>query len=117
MEDNSAHMEYITYLLRRLGFNVIKANDGESGLELLDGLEIDCAFLDIHLGSGINGIKLMHEIRDKKKYKDIPIISVTAFYNKENKANFITAGFTDLITKPYNFDQLKYTIKNHIYQA
>lgn len=110
-------MEYITYLLRKLGFNVIKAADGESGLRLLDGLKIDCAFLDINLGSGINGINLMHEMRFMDNYKDIPIISVTAFYSKENKSNFIDAGFTDFIAKPYNFDQLKSTIENHIYQA
>ena len=117
VEDNPAHREYIIYLLKKRGLNIITATDGESALKLLDGLNIECAFLDIHLGSGMDGIQLMHNLRERAKYGNIPIISVTAFYSKENKNTFIEKGFTDFLTKPFDYTQLNTMLENHLFLA
>ena len=117
VEDNAAHLEYITYLLKKRGLNIVIATDGESAVKLLDGLKIDCAFLDIQLGGAISGIQVMAELRKKDKYKNIPIISVTAYYTKDNKEAFINQGFTDFMAKPFDFNQLDEMLHHHLYFA
>jgi len=117
VEDLDAHTEYLTYLLKKRGFNVVKAENGEKALEILDDLEVACALVDINLGSGMSGLQLMHEIRKKAQYKDLPIISITAFYSREIKGDFIEQGFTDLMAKPFNYDQLNTALNKHLYLA
>jgi CheY-like chemotaxis protein len=117
VEDNPAHQEYIIFLLKKLGFNIVKASNAETALELLNGLKIDCALLDIHLGSGMDGIQLMHKLREKSRYESIPIISVTAFYTKENKNMFIRKGFTNFLAKPFDYTQLNTMLENHLFLA
>ncbi len=117
VEDNPAQLEYIAYLLKMYGLNIIVASDGESAQKVLDGLKIDCALLDIHLGQGMNGIELMQILRKNPKYSNIPIISVTAYYTSDNKESFIDQGFTDFITKPFDHNQLNKALNDHLYSA
>lgn len=106
VEDNSAHLEYLTYLLKRRRVNVVKAFTGEEALDKLDGQKIDYALLDINLGGGMSGIHLMRKIREKFKYQDIPIFSVTAYFTHHDRTVLKKEGFTDLISKPFSYDQL-----------
>jgi CheY-like chemotaxis protein len=117
VEDNSAHLDYITYLLKKSDINVVSANNGEKALKQLKGLNINCALLDINLGHGMSGIQLMQKLRHMTKYKSIPIISVTAYYGRENKEAFINQGFTDFIAKPFNYNQLDKMLHDYLYFA
>ncbi len=117
VEDNFAHLEYLTYLLKKRNINVVSANSGEKALELLKGLDINCALLDINLGHGMSGIQLMVKLRHETKYKNLPIISVTAYFGRENKESFINHGFTNFIAKPFNYEQLDEMLHNHLYFA
>ncbi|MEE9190598.1 MAG: response regulator [Candidatus Neomarinimicrobiota bacterium] len=117
VEDNTAHLEYLTYLLKKRDINVVSANNAQRALKQLKGLNINCALLDINLGHGMSGIQLMYKLRQMSKYKNIPIISVTAYYGRENKEAFINYGFTDFIAKPFNYNQLDEMLHNHLYFA
>ncbi|MEE9189446.1 MAG: response regulator, partial [Candidatus Neomarinimicrobiota bacterium] len=112
VEDNEAHMEYLTYLLKRRRVNVIKAASGEDALEKLDGQKIDYALLDINLGKGMSGFQLIRELRQKIKYEDIPIFSVTAYFSHYDKRALLEEGFTDLIQKPFDYDLLDSKLNN-----
>ena len=63
VEDNDEHMNYNTYMLKRLGFTTVTANSGEDALKLLNDHQIDCLLLDINLGKGMSGLVLMETIR------------------------------------------------------
>ena len=115
VEDNAAHLEYLTYLLKRRRVNVVKAATGEEALEQLDGHNIDYALLDINLGKGMSGIQLMREIRQKAKYHDIPIFSVTAYFTHHDRIELKEEGFTDLISKPFSYDQLDVKLNNYMF--
>lgn len=117
VEDNTAHLEYLTYLLKKRDINVVAANNAQMALKQLQGLNINCALLDINLGHGMSGIQLMYKLRHMTKYKNIPIISVTAYYGRENREAFINQGFTDFIAKPFNYNQLDEMLHNHLYFA
>ena len=115
VEDNNAHLEYLTYLLKRRRVNVIKAESGEEALEKLDGQKIDYALLDINLGKGMSGFQLIREIRQKIKYEDIPIFSVTAYFSHYDKHKLLEEGFTDLIQKPFDYDMLDSKLNNYMF--
>lgn len=116
VEDEKSNLQYLHLQLKRLKYNVIATNDGEKALELALIYKIDCVLLDIHLGQDISGITIMEELRKKEKYKNIPIVSITAFYGYEFKKDFIDSGFNDYISKPYNLEHLKEVLDKLIYK-
>ncbi|MFC1550004.1 response regulator [Candidatus Neomarinimicrobiota bacterium] len=115
VEDLDDQAEYLTYLLKRRGFNVVVAKNAEKALNQLNTLDIDCALVDINLGEGMDGFELMYEIRDQIKYRNLPIISVTAYCSREIENDIIEKGFTDLMVKPYSYDQLYNALDKHLY--
>jgi CheY-like chemotaxis protein len=116
VEDQEAHLQYLHLQLKKLKYNVIATNDGEKALELAQVYNIDCILLDIHLGQDVTGISVMEELRKHEKYKNIPIVSITAFYGYEHKRDFIDSGFNDYISKPYGIEQLKEVLDKLIYK-
>jgi CheY-like chemotaxis protein len=116
VEDQEEHLQYLHLQLQRLKYNVIATNDGDKALELSQIYEIDCILLDIHLGQDISGISIMEELRRNEKYKNIPIVSITAFFGYQHKKDFIDSGFSDYISKPYNLEHLKEVLDKLIYK-
>jgi DNA-binding response OmpR family regulator len=111
VEDDPSQRGYLTNLLTQSKFSVIDANSGEQALILIDGKKVDLALLDINLGRGMNGIELSKKLRFNPSCCNIPIIAVTAYYNKDY---FLHHGFDDFILKPYTYDQLIRTINSHL---
>jgi CheY-like chemotaxis protein len=89
----------------------IAANSGEQALGLIEGKKVDLALLDVNLGQGMDGIELSKILRFSASCRNIPIIAVTAYYDKPY---FIHHGFDDFIQKPYTYDQLINVINSHV---
>ena len=113
VEDDPSQRGYLTHLLTQSKFNVIDANSGEQALILIEGKKVDLALLDINLGKGMDGIELSKKLRINPSCCNIPIIAVTAYYNKEY---FLHHRFDVFILKPYTYDQLIRTINFHLAQ-
>jgi PAS domain S-box-containing protein len=62
--------------------------------------------MDINLGKSQNGLFATAEIRKLPNYSKTPIIAMTAYAMKGDKEEFITAGCTDYISKPFDKYQL-----------
>ena len=58
-------------------------------------------FMDINLGYGLSGIDIVKRIRGIEKYRDIPIVATTAFAMSGEKEEFLKAGCTDHLSKPF----------------
>jgi CheY-like chemotaxis protein len=82
------------------------AVNGNHALELFTKNSYDVILMDINLGVGKNGIKIMQEIRETEKGQNIPVIAITAYANFGDKESFLNAGFDNYISKPYNTDAL-----------
>ncbi len=78
---------------------ILEAPDGREAFDLLEKNCIDLLLLDWNMPE-LNGIELVQILRDREKYKDLPIIMVTAEAAKYNVVEAIKAGVTDYITKP-----------------
>lgn len=99
--------------LKQLNLNAISALNGEKALELMVTNDVDCMLLDINLGPGISGLELMEKFRGQDRFKNIPIITITAYYGGGAHLKLIKKGFTDYLVKPFQLHDLKQILQKH----
>lgn len=78
VEDNDDNALMIQLILKREGFTVQIAKDGETGLQLARELRPDLILLDYHLPGIIKGPDFVRTVRGTSQIADIPIIMLTA---------------------------------------
>ncbi len=96
----------LSKILKDRGMEVIKAENGIKALEMLDtSAEIDIVLMDIMMPE-MDGYEAMKRIRSQGKFKNLPVIALTAKAMKEDKQKCIDAGASDYITKPIDIERL-----------
>ena len=88
------------------------AKTGHEALELANKTLYEGFLMNIHLG-GMDGKQVTKELRKLLQYATTPIIAVTAFAMRGDEEEFIGAGCTDYISKPFSQDELVSLIKKH----
>lgn len=102
--------EYIVYIN---GVDIVIANTGEEGLQMVKSQKPDLILMDINL-PGMNGIETMKAIRAYgPKYAKIPVIAISADAINEEIKRAMQAGFDDYLTKPIFFERLKETFQEY----
>lgn len=111
IEDHPDNMMLIRRIFRPESYNLIAARNGEEGLSIVEGQELDLILLDINLPD-IDGYEITRRIRSSSKagLKQIPIIAVTANAMKGDAQKAIDAGCTLYMSKPINIVQLAETV-------
>lgn len=84
--------------LKKEGFNVIEASDGDEGINTFQNNSIDLILLDIMMPR-VDGITVLETIRN---VSDVPIILLTAKSQEEDKLFGYELGADDYITKPFS---------------
>lgn len=102
VEDEETYRESLAFNLRREGFDVLEAGDGERGLELARSGGADLLLLDLML-PGISGIEVCRNLR---KSSDMPVIMVTAKDDVLDRVIGLEIGADDYVSKPYAFREL-----------
>ncbi|MGD1007401.1 MAG: response regulator [Ignavibacteriaceae bacterium] len=82
--------------------NVECALNATEALEKINSAKFDIILMDINLGGGMNGIELTRQIKNDKTYEQTPIIALTAYAMAGDKENFLAAGCTHYISKPFD---------------
>lgn len=88
-------------VLQKLDYNILHACNGEEAIEILETKDIDLIILDLYL-PGKNGFEICAEIREMDKWKNIPILIMTAVYTR-SKYFYKSKDFgaNAFITKPF----------------
>lgn len=107
VEDEYKIRRVIKDYLKREGFSVFEAEDGEQGLEVFRKHSIDLIILDIMLPK-MNGWEVCNEIR---KDSDVLVIMLTAKSEEEDNLYGYSVGADDYITKPFRVKVLVAKIK------
>jgi phosphate regulon transcriptional regulator PhoB len=101
IDDEADIVELVAYNLKKEGFEVDTAHDGEEGLKKIDSKRYDLIFLDLML-PGIQGIELCKRIRNNAETSRIPVIMLTAKGEEIDKIIGLEVGADDYITKPFS---------------
>ncbi|MDI7248318.1 MAG: sigma-54 dependent transcriptional regulator [Bacillota bacterium] len=83
---------------------VISAESGERGLELLKESDVDLVMLDLRL-PGMDGIETLGQLREQGI--DVPVVIMTAYGEVKSAVRAMKLGAYDYITKPFDMDELK----------
>lgn len=103
VEDEPTLREQLVDALRRQGFAIDQAKDGEEGLYLATNMPIDIAIIDLGL-PGKDGLSLIKGLREKNhKY---PVLILTARDTWQDKVDGLEAGADDYLTKPFHMEEL-----------
>lgn len=105
VEDDEANREIMDLQLRN-HYQLDLAKNGEEAIELFSQNHYHLILMDINLGAGMNGIETMKKIRKYDKGERIPVIAITAYSNFGDQESFISAGFDNYVSKPYDVDDL-----------
>jgi two-component system, OmpR family, response regulator RegX3 len=98
VEDEESYSEALSYMLRKEGFEVAIAADGDTALKEFDRNGADIVLLDLML-PGIPGTEVCRQIRTTST---VPVIMVSAKDDEVDKVVGLELGADDYVTKPYS---------------
>ena len=110
IEDDSSNRQIVSMFLKDY-FVVDTASESSEALKKIIRNSYAIILLDISLCKGLDGLELAREIKKLKKYKDVPVIAVTAYAFKEDENRILKSGCTHYISKPFTKNYLLDTIK------
>ena len=105
VEDNELN-SHLTKVFLKNTCIVDHAADALTALQKVKEKSYDTILMDINLGSGMNGVDAVNEIRKLDNYKNIPIIAMTGYALNCDKENLLERGFTHYLAKPFDKPQL-----------
>ena len=107
VEDEAKILEVVTSLMKKQGYEVYQAEEGNKALEIFNNNEISLIILDLMLPD-ISGEEICMKIREKSR---VPIIMLTAKIEESNLLKGLDIGADDYITKPFSLMELVARVK------
>jgi len=102
-DDEESIRWFLSKLLRKKGFTVDLARDGDEALRLIRSESYDLAILDIKM-PGVSGLDLLDKVRELKA--DLLVVIMTAETVMKNAVEAMKRGAYDYLTKPLEIDVL-----------
>jgi two-component system, OmpR family, alkaline phosphatase synthesis response regulator PhoP len=102
-EENTRTLLKVT--LGKHGYQVLTANDGQQGWEILQSDKPDLLISDINMPV-MDGIQLLKRVRENTELKNMPIIMLTAKSSDEEVLAGLSDGADHYVTKPFTPDQI-----------
>jgi pilus assembly protein CpaE len=115
-DDDDDQANLISLLLRREGYTVERAEDGEAALRLVDAFLPDLVLLDVMMPK-MHGFEVVQRLREQESTAAIPVIMLTAKSGIEDKTHGFSSGADDYITKPFLNAELLMRVRAHLRTA
>jgi len=110
VDDSSSIRQMVSFTLKKEGYEVIQAVDGNDALEKLKTAQVNMVITDLNMPN-LDGISLIKKVRAIPAYKFIPIIMLTTDSQDSKKGEGKAAGATGWIVKPFKPEQLITVVK------
>ena len=115
-DDDVRNIFSLTKSLENYKMNVVTALDGKEAMQRLqENPNIDVVLLDMMMPQ-MDGYETAKQIRANSKWRDLPVIAVTAKAMTGDREKCINAGASDYITKPVDVDQLVSLLRVWLYE-
>jgi two-component system NtrC family sensor kinase len=113
VDDSATYLQELGSVLRGEGYDVALARSGEEALELLAVQSVDCILLDVVM-PGIGGRETCLRIKGSIVLRDIPLIMLTGYEDREAMIGGLVAGADDFISKTSDFEVLRARVRAQI---
>jgi len=115
-DDDVRNIFSLTKMLEQHQMKVLAATDGKEALKLLnENPQVDVVLMDMMMPE-LDGYETTTAIRQDVKYRDLPILAVTAKAMMGDREKCIAAGASDYISKPVDMDQLVSLLRVWLYE-
>ena len=111
VEDDNVNSAALVQLLRGQGYRAEAIGDGERALASIDRAAPDLVLLDVQL-PGMSGFDVCRCIKQKPATRLIPVVLVTGLDAREHRIAGIHAGADDLLTKPFDVEELNARVRS-----
>ena len=106
VDDDIRNIFALTSVLERHNMEIVSAETGRDAIRMLqESPDVDIVLMDIMMPE-MDGIDTMREIRKVPRFKNLPIIAVTAKAMKGDREKCIEAGAWDYLSKPVDTEQM-----------
>lgn len=105
VDDSRTIRDMLRLTLTEAGMTAHLAEDGQHGLEVLEGITPDAIITDINMPR-LDGFGFIGAVRRTERHRTVPILVLTTESSPELKARARQAGATGWIVKPFDPDKL-----------
>jgi putative two-component system response regulator len=112
VDDDSMNLEMLEVMLSELNCRFLKADNGRQALDFMEtDPNIDVVLLDLEMPV-MDGYETLKQIKQSSVWRKIPVIVVTA--GSKEVTHTLALGANDFIAKPYNPEELRLRVMNHV---
>jgi DNA-binding response OmpR family regulator len=104
-DDDPDILSLVSLRLKKAGFGVVTAADGEEALRVVLEHRPELAIVDVRMPK-MDGLELTRRIRADDESSEIPVIALSARVRDSNRAEGFEAGADEYVTKPFSPKQL-----------
>lgn len=109
IEDDADIQTFASRVLELEGYHVLKAGDGETGMEIIRANPVALLLLDLRL-PGRDGWSILQEIRNNTEFCKIPVIVISAVAESTQRRRTLRMGAASYLVKPMSAHSLAKTI-------
>src|SRR5580700_11396660 len=110
VDDEQRNLDALESILDDPGYRLLRASDADKALRLLLENDVAAIVLDIKM-PGVSGFELAQLIKGTKKFRQIPIVFLTAYLvDDQDVITGYGAGAVDYLTKPVNPQILRHKV-------
>lgn len=113
VDDNETNLKILSLILSKDGYEIHTTHSPENVIERMETFKPDMILLDINMPK-ISGYDLCREIKFEEKYKDIPVIFISALADSEDIVKGFNMGAVDYITKPFKSEEVRVRVSTHL---
>jgi CheY-like chemotaxis protein len=107
VDDNRVNVLVSAYALRKLGCDVVEAEDGQQALEALESDRFDLVLMDVRMPV-LDGLEATREFRRREKGgKRTPVVALTAGALLQEQQECFDAGMDDFASKPFSSESIR----------
>jgi phosphoserine phosphatase RsbU/P len=110
IDDDIVIRKLLRHHLDKNDYSVYEASGPDEGMKYLADSPIDIVLCDVTM-EGMDGFTFCKKVRENEKYRAIPFVFVTAKNTMEDKSMALEAGGDDIITKPFDVNELLIKVK------
>lgn len=114
VDDNPTNLQVLSSFLDNSSFEVWAARSGEKALQRLENdLLPDLILLDVMM-PGMDGFETCQHLKSEPRFRDIPIVFMTALTETADKVKGFQVGAVDYITKPFQHEEVLVRIEHQL---